>query len=200
MNSAVRSQSRKPASMAARHVRKTASVLACAALLALAGCATVEIMDPEDSVSADYQKAVSSVIEADAARVPLPTRDVTVQVSLLAWDDDFPAGIESYIKSVIREGAANSGARVSAAAPVALRVFVFSAGDMTTDRSISLPLRNISLQIPLFYSARTDVLFEMVFVIEDREKGTRKAITSRKGLNFSDAYLLRMFGPYDLGI
>ena len=158
----------------------------------LPACATMDYSPPDGGTSAELQSVLAQSLEGNLREIPFDPVGKKVDLQVRAWGNYQNAlGLEGYVRSLFREWIVSRGGEVG---PGQFQMIVFLPvlGDTAVRRELSYQF------IPFYYSERFRAAGRMIVVLKDAEGKTVNVWHKGEGADFTDIYLMRILGPFDV--
>ena len=158
-------------------------------LLLLSSCATVDYLPPRQGTSAELQSILANSLEENIKEIHFDPAGKVVDIHVRAiGGHQTSLGLERYVKSLFQEWVVKKGGKIGLE-EFRMDVFIPVLGSTATRRELSFQY------IPLYYSERFRTNNQLMVVVRDGEGKLVGTWGSRPPGDWTDIYLMRMFGP-----
>ena len=158
----------------------------------LSSCATVDYTPPGQGTSAELQSILAKTLEENMKDIPFDPAGKKVHLQIHAWGSyQNSLGLERYVESLFREWILEKGGEIGPG-QFQMAIYLPVLGDTAVGREFSYQY------IPIYYSERFQAIARFIVVIRDAEGKTIRVWQKGEGASFSDIYLMRIFGPFDV--
>jgi hypothetical protein len=152
----------------------------------------VDYTPPGQGTSAELQSILAKTLEENMKDIPFDPAGKKVHLQIHAWGSyQNSLGLERYVESLFREWILEKGGEIGPG-QFQMAIYLPVLGDTAVGREFSYQY------IPIYYSERFQAIARFIVVIRDAEGKTIRVWQKGEGASFSDIYLMRIFGPFDV--
>ncbi len=161
--------------------------------LAIPSCALVDYVPPDQGTSAEWQSVLAQSLDRSTQGIPFDPAGKVVDLHIRSFGPyKNSVGLERYVESLWREWIVSRGGKIGPG-HFSLEVLLPAFGSTATGRDFSYQY------IPFYYSERLRATNRLVAVIRDAEgRGVQFWQAEPDGADFTDIYLMKIFGPFDV--
>jgi len=161
-------------------------------LALLSSCATVDYTPPGQGTSAELPSILAKTLEENMKDIPFDPAGKKVHLQIHAWGSyQNSLGLERYVESLFREWILDKGGEIGPG-QFQMAIYLPLLGNRAVGREMSYQY------IPIYYSERFQAMARFIVGIRDAEGKTARVWQKGEGACFSDIYLMRIFGPFDV--
>lgn len=161
-------------------------------LWVLPSCATVDYLPPTQGTSAELQSVLAQSLEVNMKGIHFDPAEKTVEIHVhVLGGHQRSVGLERYVQSLFREWVIAQGGKVGPG-QFRMEVFLPVLGTTATRRDLSYSY------VPLYYSERLRTSGQLTVLVKDQDEKVVGLWRGGEGGEFTDMYLMRMFGPFDV--
>lgn len=173
-------------------------VLAVLLLSLSLGCATKVYMNAETGTSGDLQAVLSKSIEEAFASVPeeVWSHRISLEVSPSQGEG---LRLSAYVRQYLIETISHHEGSLEPPHELYLRVIVPAAGNLITERRLSLGLNAAGaaiVRIPLFYGETSKGVTQTIICYRDKEGKLSRLRKGETGMTSHEIYWFWVLGPF----